>query len=149
MIVKVGNVCFDSQETPVLVVLSPAEKRQIGEMLPECVRFASYPGDAFGSQDQLLQWMADHPQWPPPPTPATEPPPFEGLGWSDTLWAWDEDVDDWTASRYDGDSGIWYSDGAELDRVTWWLPLDVWPGIFEPVARNEAGEVAGWRNRSA
>lgn len=148
MIVKVNDQCFDSRDTPVMVVLSPGEKQHIAEMHPECVRYASVPDGAFASDDEMRAWMIQHPQWPPPPRPVSEPPPFQGLGWSDTVWAWDDDVQDWTASRYDGDSGMWYSDGDELDRVTWWLPLSVWPGIFQPVAENEAGEVIGWRNRS-
>ena len=43
MIVKIGNTVVDSENEPVMVVLSDQDKENIASMLPECHKYCSFP----------------------------------------------------------------------------------------------------------
>ena len=55
MKVKIGNNVYDSNEEPVMVILSPGEKDQITNMHPDCTKYCVYP-DPWTSEE-IKKWM--------------------------------------------------------------------------------------------
>jgi len=55
MRVKVGNRVYDSEEQPVMVVLSDSDKKNIAEMLPECTMYTAFPEYCTGRE--IEEWM--------------------------------------------------------------------------------------------
>lgn len=43
MIVKIGDLIANSEDQPVMVVLSDQDKENIANMLPECHKYCSFP----------------------------------------------------------------------------------------------------------
>ena len=59
MKVKVGAVVYDSERTPIMLILTDGDKRNILEMLPECSKYASFPEGS--PPDEIERWMNDVP----------------------------------------------------------------------------------------
>lgn len=57
MKVKVGNVVYDGNDQPVMVILSDQDKRNIKNMLPEATMYTGYPADY--DPDLIMQWMEE------------------------------------------------------------------------------------------
>jgi hypothetical protein len=55
MIVKIRDKYYDSEETPIMLVLTDNDKQNITNMLPECDRYCSYP-DGMDS-NEIPNWM--------------------------------------------------------------------------------------------
>lgn len=45
MKVKIGTEVYDSEEQPIMIVLSDEDKNNITQMLPETTKFCSFPKD--------------------------------------------------------------------------------------------------------
>lgn len=59
MKVKVGNTIYDSNEQPIMVILTDADKRNITNMSPEATKYCEFPD----SMDivTVRAWMKDMP----------------------------------------------------------------------------------------
>ena len=57
MKVKVGDKIYDGEDVPVMVILSDADKRNISNMFPECMKYCSYPSTGEWSDAQIEEWM--------------------------------------------------------------------------------------------
>ena len=58
MKVKVGDVVYDSKDTPVMVILTQQDKENIKDMAPEATKYCTFP-DGMYSADEILEWMND------------------------------------------------------------------------------------------
>ena len=61
MKVKVGNKIYDSNDEPVMVILSRREKEQIANMHPDTTKYCIYPDtDEWTKNDYkaMKQWMS-------------------------------------------------------------------------------------------
>lgn len=56
MKVKIGETIYDSANEPLMVILSAADKDNIGNMAPEATCYASFP-EGWGNEDQMRAWM--------------------------------------------------------------------------------------------
>ena len=56
MKVKIGEVVYDAADEPVMVILSPTDKENISNMMPEATCYASFP-DGWGTEEQMRDWM--------------------------------------------------------------------------------------------
>jgi hypothetical protein len=59
MIVKLENQFFNSIHSPMMLILSPEEKRAISNMASDQVMIAFYPTDKGYTADLINQWMRD------------------------------------------------------------------------------------------
>jgi hypothetical protein len=59
MKVKVGGIIFDSETQPIMIVLSPKDKENIANMLPECTKYCSYPDDGFEYDEETIKKFMD------------------------------------------------------------------------------------------
>lgn len=57
MKVKIGDVIYDSNEQPVMVILTPDDKANIAAMLPDKFRYCSFP-DTY-DPEQVREWMVE------------------------------------------------------------------------------------------
>jgi len=60
MKVKVGNKIYDSEEEPIMVVLSKEDKNNIANMKEETTKYCSYPDDPQWLEDtykKIIEWM--------------------------------------------------------------------------------------------
>jgi hypothetical protein len=65
MKVKVGNRIYDSENEPVMVILSKSDRENIANMLPEETKYCSYPPIDVWTKDDyqaMKEWMneVDH-----------------------------------------------------------------------------------------
>ena len=61
MKVKVGNKIYDSNNEPVMVILSRGEKEQIANMHPDTTKYCVYPDTDEWTKDDhkaIKQWMS-------------------------------------------------------------------------------------------
>lgn len=56
MKVKIGDIVYDSKDEPIMVILSPTEKRQIATMPPSQTKFLDYPHKRWGHQ-AIKEWV--------------------------------------------------------------------------------------------
>ncbi len=56
MRVKIGEAIYDSENEPLMVILSAADKENIRNMMPEATCYASFP-DCWGNDDKMRAWM--------------------------------------------------------------------------------------------
>ncbi len=54
--VKIGDKYYDSDEQPIMVILSDKDKENITDMLPECTKYARFP-DGFNDKKGMWEWM--------------------------------------------------------------------------------------------
>jgi len=57
MKVKVGDTVYDGKCVPIMVILTDEDKRNIGNMLPECNRYVEFPEGS--PPDDIDQWMEE------------------------------------------------------------------------------------------
>lgn len=57
MRVKIGDTIYDSEKEPLMVILSNADKKNIGNMVSEASRYACFP-DGFGDTQKMRGWMS-------------------------------------------------------------------------------------------
>jgi len=57
MKVKIGNKIYDSENEPVMVILSDGDKKNIANMLEECTRYCSHPDSWFSTDEDAYDWM--------------------------------------------------------------------------------------------
>jgi len=43
MKVKIGDKIYDSNEEPIMIILSEDDKKNIGSMIPEATKYCSFP----------------------------------------------------------------------------------------------------------
>lgn len=55
MKVKIGNEIFDSNEQPIMLILSDVEKQHIADMLPEAHHYCSAPTEL--SEEDVREFM--------------------------------------------------------------------------------------------
>ncbi len=55
MKVKIGNITYSSNDLPIMVVLSDADKHNITNMDDDCTQYCSYPESH--DSEQIKQWM--------------------------------------------------------------------------------------------
>lgn len=58
MKVKVGDIIHDSDEEPLMVILSPGDRGNINNMPPDCTKYAAYPNWFKPLSDK---WMETEP----------------------------------------------------------------------------------------
>jgi hypothetical protein len=56
MKVKIGDKIYDSEEQPIMVVLSPADKKNIGNMDHAHTKYCSYTCKGF-SEEEIEEFM--------------------------------------------------------------------------------------------
>ena len=57
MKIRVGNVFYGVQpHAPVMVELTPQDKENIANMLPDATKYAIFPDD-WGTPEEMLAWM--------------------------------------------------------------------------------------------
>ena len=55
MQVKIGNTTYDSNDQPIMIILSDQDKINISNMLPECNKYCEY---SDGLNDvRIKEWM--------------------------------------------------------------------------------------------
>jgi hypothetical protein len=62
MKVKIGNKIYDSEDEPIMVILTDKEKDQISRMPKNAMKFCSYPNnDEFTATDfrRIQKWMGE------------------------------------------------------------------------------------------
>ena len=59
MKIKVGNTIYDSDEEPVMVILTEQDKKNIANMTPEATKYCGWPDDQDWTPDAILKWMSD------------------------------------------------------------------------------------------
>jgi hypothetical protein len=57
MRVKIGHKIYDSNEEPILLILSDEDKENIAKMIPGAHKFCSYPDHLVASE--IIKWMND------------------------------------------------------------------------------------------
>lgn len=58
MKVKVGNMIYDGEYEPVMVILTDQDKENIKNMLPECASYCMYPSEKH-SVEEIRKWMKE------------------------------------------------------------------------------------------
>ena len=58
MKVKVGDTIYDSEDQPVMVILTDTDKHNIATMSSKATRYCMYPTTGM-TPDELLAWMRD------------------------------------------------------------------------------------------
>jgi len=56
MKIKVGDKVYTSADGPIMVILTPEDKKNIAQMLPECTKYAEF--DKTLTEVQIKEWMA-------------------------------------------------------------------------------------------
>ena len=56
MRIKVGDVVYDPNDTPIMVILTDADKFNISHMAPEATKYAAFPSAMLTQEAE--QWMA-------------------------------------------------------------------------------------------
>lgn len=62
MKVKVGNEVFDGGREPVMVILTPEDKKNIAAMPPFAIKYCAYPEERFKVED-IRRWMSETNGW--------------------------------------------------------------------------------------
>ena len=63
MIVKIGSKLYDSEDEPILIILSTDDKNNIANMPEENKKYCSYPDKGYSEKD-IREWMHDIPiEW--------------------------------------------------------------------------------------
>jgi hypothetical protein len=60
MKVKIGNKIYNSDDRPIMVILSEAEKQQIADMRPRESKYCVFPGSREWTKDNhkaIVEWM--------------------------------------------------------------------------------------------
>ena len=55
MKVKIGNKIYDSNETPIMLILDDIDKKNIWNMHPEATKFCSFPEGL--NRKKIEKWM--------------------------------------------------------------------------------------------
>jgi len=58
--VKIGDVIYNSEEEPIMIILSKGEKKQIEDMHPKATKYCSYPDReewTKGNYEGINKWM--------------------------------------------------------------------------------------------
>lgn len=56
MKVKIGDMVYDGEEEPVMVILTEQDKENIKNMLPEATKYCMFPSDIW-SVEEINRWM--------------------------------------------------------------------------------------------
>lgn len=59
MLVKIGDLIYDSNEEPIMLILDENDKRNISNMLPEATKYISFPDDEEYSEYRIRKFMND------------------------------------------------------------------------------------------
>lgn len=62
MKVKIGDIIYDSEKEPIMIILSKGEREQIANMSPEATRYCSYPDTDEWMKDNykaIKKWMSE------------------------------------------------------------------------------------------
>lgn len=57
MKVKIGNKIYDSEQQPIMLILSREDKLDIANMAETATKFCSYPGGDDWTVDRIKKWM--------------------------------------------------------------------------------------------
>jgi len=57
MKVKVGDTLYDSENVPIMVILSDDDKRNISNMETSATKYAVVPDKAFMDEEEITEWM--------------------------------------------------------------------------------------------
>jgi hypothetical protein len=58
MKIKIGNKVYDSADSPIMVILTKADKANIKNMDPDCSKYCEYQKDDY-TTDEIWKWMED------------------------------------------------------------------------------------------
>ena len=56
MKVKIGDIVYDADEQPIMIILSDDEKKLISNMPEDCHNFCVYPDEGH-TEDEIEKWM--------------------------------------------------------------------------------------------
>lgn len=56
MKIKIGDKIYDANDVPIMIILSQADKDNIGNMLEDNFKYCSYPATGY-SEDQIREFM--------------------------------------------------------------------------------------------
>lgn len=56
MKVKIGFKYYDSEDQPIMIVLSDKDKENIKNMLKHCTKYAVFAENTF-SHEEMIKWM--------------------------------------------------------------------------------------------
>ena len=59
MKVKIGNIVYDSEIQPILLLLSDEDKKNISSMPDGNTRYCSYPDSQEFTEEQIDTWMKE------------------------------------------------------------------------------------------
>ena len=62
MKVKIGNIIYDSEREPIMIILSKGEKEQIANMHPDATKYCVYPATEEWIKDDykaIKEWMSE------------------------------------------------------------------------------------------
>lgn len=57
MKVKIKDTIYDSEEDPIMIILSKGEKEQIANMHRDCFKYCSYPSSDQNNHAEIEKWM--------------------------------------------------------------------------------------------
>lgn len=55
MKIKIGDKIYDSEDEPIMIIMSHYDKQNISNMRPECTKYCSFP-DEYDA-DEIRNWM--------------------------------------------------------------------------------------------
>jgi len=58
MKIKIGNVIYDSEQQPIMVILTQKDKENITNMPPDATRYCEFPDGSDPVKIEL--WMSEH-----------------------------------------------------------------------------------------
>lgn len=59
MKVKVGDKVYDSNDVPIMAIITEQDRKHIADMAPYATKYCAYPDDWFMSGDEILAWMRE------------------------------------------------------------------------------------------
>lgn len=62
MKVKTGKNIYDSEKEPIMIILSPKDKKNIEGMFSNYERYAAAPNSYFDTREDFEFWMDDIPE---------------------------------------------------------------------------------------
>jgi hypothetical protein len=57
MKVKIGDITYDANDQPIMVILNQGERKQIANMDPEAIKYCQFPDSC--DVDAIREWMQD------------------------------------------------------------------------------------------
>jgi len=66
MQVKIGDMVFDPKDCPIMLILTPKDKENVANMLPEATKLCAYPGPeeiGLETEEEIQAWEKQIEEW--------------------------------------------------------------------------------------